>query len=192
MAAIADDVRLTDNVVTLRAPSVADVDWITETLSNAPDVSRWTRVPSPYEREHALQFLDMSAAGRAAGTDASFLVCDAVSGTPLGAVGIHRLGVAVEPWSSFLPAEIGYWLAPSARGRGVVTRSVDLVSTWALQDLGHPWVMIQVLDGNDVSRRVADRAGFEFVGSFTPLPDDGDPCARGIPLHRYVRHAPAR
>jgi RimJ/RimL family protein N-acetyltransferase len=189
MDAIPDALELTDGVVTLRPPTLADVDWVYETLRDADDISRWTRVPHPYEREHALQWIDQSAGGRAAGTDASFLLRDANEGTLLGAVGVHRIGAALEPWSSFLPSELGYWLARVARGRGAATRGVRLVTDWALATRGCPWVTLQLLDGNDASRGVAERAGFTYVGSFQPVPDDADPCARGIPLHRYVTRA---
>ena len=56
--------------------------------------------------------------------------------------------------------EIMYWLAPSARGRGIATRSVVLLSNWAVQAGRCDRITLKTLRENFPSQRVAERAGF--------------------------------
>ena len=57
-------------------------------------------------------------------------------------------------------AEIGYWLAPEARGRGAATRALRLLSAWTLREwpIGRLHLMADV--DNTASQAVAERAGF--------------------------------
>jgi RimJ/RimL family protein N-acetyltransferase len=60
-------------------------------------------------------------------------------------------------------AEIGYWLRADARGRGVTTAAVRLIVAWALA-AGAARVQLRAAVGNDASRRVAEKAGFQLDG----------------------------
>jgi len=60
--------------------------------------------------------------------------------------------------------EIGYWLAPWARGRGAATRAVALLAPWALRELGLARVALHTTPDNEPSQRVAERAGFTREG----------------------------
>lgn len=71
-------------------------------------------------------------------------------------------------------AEIGYGLAPSARGRGLGTEAVGVLSAWVEQQPGVRRVTADALVGNEASRRVLERLGF--------APDSETP-----PYVRYVR-----
>jgi RimJ/RimL family protein N-acetyltransferase len=148
--------RLDDGVVALRPPSAADVDAITEACQD-PKIPRWTRVPSPYTRAHAVDFVDRSVRTWDQGSDAPFVIVDAESGALLGAIGVHRFGGEDDG------PEVGYWLERSARGRGVATRALRLVSAWACRDLGVR-LLLQADVRNAASRRVAEKAGFRYVG----------------------------
>jgi RimJ/RimL family protein N-acetyltransferase len=59
--------------------------------------------------------------------------------------------------------EIGYGLAPSARGRGLGTAAVRLLLDWVTA-AGARSVRAEVLPGNEVSLRLLARLGFEDVG----------------------------
>jgi RimJ/RimL family protein N-acetyltransferase len=61
-------------------------------------------------------------------------------------------------------AEIGYWLLPEARGRGLAKRSVRLVTTWAFDVVGLAELRAEVFDGNDASWQVLMANGFRQVG----------------------------
>jgi RimJ/RimL family protein N-acetyltransferase len=56
--------------------------------------------------------------------------------------------------------EIGYGLAPSARGRGLGTEAVGVLVAWAEQQPGVRRVAARVQVGNEPSRRLLRRLGF--------------------------------
>src|SRR5262249_16717591 len=59
---------------------------------------------------------------------------------------------------------VGYWLLPQARGRGLATRSVRLLSEWALRDLGLARLQILTEPANGASQRVAEGCGYQREG----------------------------
>jgi RimJ/RimL family protein N-acetyltransferase len=61
-------------------------------------------------------------------------------------------------------AAIGYWLAPRARGRGVATHAVRLISCWAFRDLHVARLDLTCGPDNRASQRVAERCGFTREG----------------------------
>jgi len=149
---------LSDGVVCLRPFGMADEDWVFETCSTDREISRWTRVPWPYTREHAREFLGRTPELWQAGTDATFAIIDAADGRRLGSVGIHR--IAGTSAGDELADEVGYWLAEDARGHGAATRAVRLISAWAFTCVGRPRLHLQTLPANVRSQRVAARAGY--------------------------------
>ncbi|WP_168207625.1 GNAT family N-acetyltransferase [Microlunatus elymi] len=60
--------------------------------------------------------------------------------------------------------EVGYWTAGWARGRGLTSATVDLLSRWALTEQGFRRVELRAAVGNVGSQRVAERAGFAREG----------------------------
>ena len=61
-------------------------------------------------------------------------------------------------------AAIGYWLAPHARGRGVATHAVRLISRWAFEELQLARLELTCGPDNVASQRVAERCGFTREG----------------------------
>jgi RimJ/RimL family protein N-acetyltransferase len=55
---------------------------------------------------------------------------------------------------------IGYWVAEPARGRGVCTRALRLLATWALESLELQRVELITDPENAASQRVAEKVGF--------------------------------
>ena len=135
-----------------------DADAVYEACQD-PDIQRWTGIPSPYERAHADMFVnDKAPSMLAAGTAAPLGVFDLASGRLLGGHGlasknpIRRSG------------EVGYWIAPEARGRGVALAATRAVATWAFLFFDLDRVTWSAEIGNHASRLVALRAGFRIEG----------------------------
>jgi ribosomal-protein-alanine N-acetyltransferase len=55
---------------------------------------------------------------------------------------------------------VGYWLLPMARGRGLATRAVRLISGWAVREMGLTNLRLTTEPENERSRGVAERSGF--------------------------------
>jgi RimJ/RimL family protein N-acetyltransferase len=70
----------------------------------------------------------------------------------------------VDDWSSTDVAQFGYWLAAGARGRGLATRAVKLMTGW-LFTLGAARVFVTIVSENEASAAVARRAGFTYEGT---------------------------
>src|SRR3954453_21081241 len=123
-------------------------------------IQRWTTVPSPYLREHAEQFAcDYAPKAWAAGDAAVFGVTDIGTGELLASVGLH-----FDRGRDAGIAEIGYWEAAGARGRGVTTEAVAAVCAWGFATCGVQRLGGDAEVGNAASRRVAEKVGFTIEG----------------------------
>jgi RimJ/RimL family protein N-acetyltransferase len=148
------DPPLSDGVIALRPWTAADVPALVEACQD-PEIPRWTLVPSPYTEDSARAWLQRVADGLAAGVRATLAIVDAGDGAvPLGAVGLQAID-----WEQ-RAADVGYWLAAPARGRGLATRAVELIAGWAFGGLGLERLELRANEENDASRAVAARAGF--------------------------------
>src|SRR2546421_4271407 len=124
-----------------------------------PDIQRWGRAPSPYPRVAAERFVgEFTPTVWAAGTAAPLGVFDLASGLLLGANGLDSIN-----WFRN-SAELGYWTAPWARGKGVALIATRAVATWAFTQLRLNRLTWSAELGNQASRLVALRAGFQLAG----------------------------
>ncbi|HXL42845.1 MAG TPA: GNAT family N-acetyltransferase [Gaiellaceae bacterium] len=149
--------ELADDALVLRPWRLADVPRVAE-ICQDPEISRWTRVPSPYSDEHARTWIEQTERDWDDGRHAAFAVTGREAGEVLGAVGL-RLH---EDYA--LQGSIGYWVAREARRRGVATSALRLVAQWALRELGLPRVQLVTDPENEPSQRVAEGAGFQREG----------------------------
>jgi RimJ/RimL family protein N-acetyltransferase len=150
-----DPVELSDGVVRLRPWRPDDADAVYRACQD-PLIARWTRVPSPYTRAHAAEFVAASPGAWAAGRPA-FAVVEAATGQVVGA---HGFVSGIEEGV----AEIGYWTAPWGRGRGLTTAATRLLARWAFQRAGVARLDWYAEAGNVASLRVAESSGFRFEG----------------------------
>jgi RimJ/RimL family protein N-acetyltransferase len=61
--------------------------------------------------------------------------------------------------------EVGFMLAPQARGRGLATAAVELAVEWLFADGGFDRVEMTTLPSNREVFRLAERLGFEHEGT---------------------------
>src|SRR5262249_5682744 len=129
-----------------------------EALGQDPLVARYTRVPEPWPEGFERRWLDLYEQGRREGTRDGYAVLDAERGAFLGIAGV------VDLHRDANQGEIGYALAPEARGRGIATRALELVTRYALDQLGLERVELQIGTDNDASMRVAEKCGYTREG----------------------------
>ena len=77
--------------------------------------------------------------------------------------------------------ELGYWLAESLTGRGLMTQAVRLSLDFAFNELGIHRVRCAAATGNNPSLQVIKRLGFHFEGVAR-----GAECVRGLWLDHAV------
>lgn len=114
-----------------------------------------------------------------------FQVSERDTGRLVGKVGLHHID-----W--MLPRfEIGYWLRPSATGKGYAVEAVNGLVAYAEAHLKPVRIEIRMATENTASRRVAERAGFTFEGvmrngTWAPPLDDDAPRVRDACLFAKV------
>ncbi|MGW2253078.1 GNAT family N-acetyltransferase [Kitasatospora sp. NPDC001660] len=138
---------------------------------------RFTRIPVD-DADEAARWLDAQYRGWSEGSRYSFAVLDADElvanvvlkrGTPGGEA-----------------AEVGYWTAAAARGRGVAPRAVEALTAWAFAafaDEGLARIDLLHQVDNVASCRVAEKSGYAFQEVLTARPPE-------FPLdgHRHSRN----
>jgi len=149
---------LSDDVVTLRSWTNDDVGDIAAACNDA-EIVRWLDdVPAPYTRADAKAYVTATRRGWREGSLWAFAITDAANGAVLGSCGVSWQD---EPHGV---AEIGYWVRPEGRRRGVATRAVRLVSRWVFAECGVRRLQLRADALNTPSQRVAERAGFTREG----------------------------
>ena len=144
---------LTDGETSLRPWRDADVPALVQACQD-PEIVRWTRVPAAYGEADARFYLRQRDDAMLAGLTAPFAIVSTRTEDLLGSISLMRFA-----WRH-ARAEVGYWLAASARGQGHATRAVRMICAWGFGTLGLERIDLLAATGNPASQRVAERAGF--------------------------------
>jgi RimJ/RimL family protein N-acetyltransferase len=143
-------------VIRLRRYTEADVDDVSAACADPLTQRFLTELPSPYTRDDARWWIQTGAPAQWAAGGAVHAVADPGTDRVLGAVGLHRYGYGYV-------GQVGYWVAPWARGRGVATAATRTLARWAF-DHGIQRLELQTHIENLASQRVALAAGFQREG----------------------------
>lgn len=144
-----------DGTIRLEPLEEAHLDGLAE-LGRDPEVQRYTYVPSPWVEGFERTWLGRY--DQADGSRAGFAVVDEAEGSFLGMAALVTLDLDGRQ------AEAGYIVSPQARGRGVASRALTLLTDWALGELGLERVELRITDGNEASMRVAEKCGYVREG----------------------------
>jgi RimJ/RimL family protein N-acetyltransferase len=158
MAIRPPDPHLTDGVVSLRPwGEPGDVAAITAACNDRAIAEFLDQIPSPYTEEDARAYIEICRIGWRQGNPTNFAIVEA--GPPVGAIGVR--------WLDGLDAgtaEVGYWMGPDSRGRGLCSRALRLVSRWVLEEARAPRLQLRADEQNLASNKVAQNAGFTREG----------------------------
>jgi ribosomal-protein-alanine N-acetyltransferase len=147
--------RLVDGDVAVRAWRDADVPAVAAFGLDADNVRFGAAPPGSREIE-AVDYLRAMERMRVDGRGLSFAVVDATSDAVLGGCELRTPAPGV--------GEVGYLLAPAARGRGVMTRAMRLVVGWAFAELDLARVQAFASPDNAASLALLGRLGFTREG----------------------------
>ncbi|MFD0021942.1 GNAT family N-acetyltransferase [Streptomyces sp. NPDC058382] len=145
--------------LTLRAFTSEDIE---DTRSACSDelTQRWLPLPHPYTSEDARSWCTRVApALRESGDGVHFAISARSGGRLLGTVGLKKTDWRV------LVSEVGYWVAPWARGRGVASEATSALARWLLDEQGFERMELRAAVGNTASQRVAVKAGMHYEGT---------------------------
>lgn len=149
---------LTDGVITLRLWTPDDVADVHAAVLDR-EIPRFTAIPANHTLEGVERWVNSRGEAMASGEDASFAVVDARTGELLGSAGVER------SFDDPAIGETGYWVVASARGRGVATRAVRLITDWAFDAMSLERLQITTHEENAASRAVAEKCGFRCEGT---------------------------
>jgi len=143
------DPPLADAVVSLRPLVATDIATVEAALEDS-EICRWFDNRGVSARDVVAR----AVARWEAAEGAEFAVLHA--GECVGSVWL-TLGVDGR-------ATVGYWLLQGARGKGLATHALVLVSRWGFDELGLKRIGLLADPRNVASTRVAARAGFQREG----------------------------
>ena len=151
-----EPVTLRTERLELSIPVESDADAITAAAQD-PEVPRWTVLPSPYRRADADTFLTMTAQRWDAGTDLVWAIRR--DDAWVGMIGLHGVSIGGQ-------AEIGYWMASTARRQGYLTEAARAVIDFAFapEPLDLQRIEWRAVVGNVPSSRSARALGFRYEG----------------------------
>ncbi|WLW58765.1 GNAT family N-acetyltransferase [Streptomyces sp. YU58] len=140
---------------------------------------RWTS-PGPQDEPAAVRWVRGQRQGWETGQRYAFAVVEEDGRTPGGTLAGHAV---LKPRAG--AAEVGYWTAAHARGRGVAPRALQALTDWAFtaftaDDIPRIDLLHRV--DNTASCRVADKCGYPFAELMPAAPP-----AFPRQGHRHVR-----
>jgi RimJ/RimL family protein N-acetyltransferase len=141
--------------ITLRPFTAGDIPWV-YAVSLDPAVQKYVQIPLPYRVADAEYFVRRMAIEAWERRERAEFVIVADGGDRLGRVSLGLDGNGA--------AQVGYWMDPAARGRGVATRGLRELCRWGFGELGLGLIEWRAEVGTWASRRVAEKAGFTVEG----------------------------
>jgi RimJ/RimL family protein N-acetyltransferase len=149
--------ELTDGRVRLRRLRAADKAAVVKACNDGLVERFCYRVPFPYDESDFMEFLAYNEHFWARELIANWTVVDPEDDEPLAMISLEVIAVRQA-------GEVGYWCAPWARGRGVMSAALRLVRDWAFDELELERLELTTDVDNIGSQRVAAAAGFHREG----------------------------
>jgi RimJ/RimL family protein N-acetyltransferase len=143
--------------VRLRGLRPDDVDDVVTGYGDAQAKRFMPLVPDPFTRRHGEWYVQDGAPAAFAEGGSAYAIADSATDRLLGGIGINQ----VQPARA--QGEIGYWVGPWARGRGVATAAVRALTQHAFRT-GTARLELLTHWENAPSQRVALAAGYRREG----------------------------
>jgi RimJ/RimL family protein N-acetyltransferase len=137
----------------LRPPRDVDLDGIVAAIGDFAVSRMLARVPYPYTRTSAEDFLAKATRNAQAGT--SFFMIIEHDGRLAGGIGVGAMPYV---------CEFGYWLARPYWGMGLATEAAGAALAYVFDVLGVRLVRSGVFADNRASMRVQQKLGFRKIG----------------------------
>lgn len=147
------DVSLSTERLVLDRFEEADIPELVA-MMNDESTTAWTTVPAPYRTADAREWITRRApAERLEGRGLVLAVHENLTQRLVG--GVHLMHT---DWR-VLSCEVGYVIAPWARGEGYAGEAVDALVRWLFEDQKFERLELRTAAGNTASQRVAQKLG---------------------------------
>lgn len=161
---------LSNGSVTVRSAAERDIPEVLLAYQDDPDLHRRMAEERPPSGAELGRRAERAEAERMAGRGMTMTIVDPGADTCRGQVYVHQVD-----WDN-LVGELGIWVSPQRRGRGMARGALALAGEWLLLEGGLERVHVLTEPDNEPMLRAARAAGFSFEGV----------------LRGYVRERPGR
>lgn len=147
------DVSIHTERLVLRPYEEADIPELAEMMSDEL-ITAWTSVPEPYGTAEARDWITRRApAERAEGRGIVFAVSEHLTHRLVGSVALMKTDWRIRA------SEVGYAIAPWARGEGYAGETVQALARWLFDDQKFERLELRTAAGNAASQQVALKLG---------------------------------
>ena len=136
-----DGPLLFEQIETSRDSLMAYLPWVATTLTADDEINFLTATLKSFGEQRALHLVIHQA------------------DTPVGIISLNTIDHTLHH-----KADIGYWLTSSARGKGIMHKSVEAMADIAFHDYDLNKLTLNAAVTNDASNHVAEKAGFHLDG----------------------------
>lgn len=150
--------RLDDDVVMLRPMMLDDAPAYAGAFHEDPSLGRLLGVETDPDEASVRERIERHSARGADTTFIQLAIADPVTDAFWGSVIVHSLS------DHHRRAEVGFWVVPGERRRGVATHAVALVISWLFEVLALERVEMTTIPENHVVPGLAARLGFTQEG----------------------------
>lgn len=148
---------LVDGPAVLRSVRMADAPELAR-ICRDESIVYWAGWPSPFTDEDAREWIRRRNALRTIGETVDLVIVDGDSDRLAGWLALHSIDRANRR------ASIGLFLAPEARGKGLMTRSLKLFTTWVFETMPIDRLELLTLTTNEPTLALAERCGYVREG----------------------------
>jgi RimJ/RimL family protein N-acetyltransferase len=148
---------LTTDRLVLRGFTLADAAEVHLHVSDRDVAATTLRIPHPYPEGEAARWIETHAITLASGLGVPLAVTERDGGAIVGAIGLEIV-------REHGHAELGYWIARAAWGRGYATEAGRAVVDHAFGVLGLARLQAHHMQENAASGRVLEKIGFTREG----------------------------
>lgn len=169
---------LISGTMTMRPMRPSDAEDIYRAVQD-PEIPMFTTVPSDYPIELAIDFASRRAAASFVNkSELVFVIEDSLLGSKVNSDSASGSAIDSYPYTNGFAgvmslhtidipnhrAEIGYWLAKEARGKGICKKAAELITDYGLMTIGFKRIDGIVDVRNEPSKAALLKAGYEFEG----------------------------
>lgn len=147
-------------LITLRPVRDSDIEKIYQACQD-PLIPRFTTVPSPYTITHAQYFVQEQEPARfASKSELLFVITEGYEGEEVfcGLISFHSVSLGNHV------AELGYWIAKGARGKGIGSTAAKMITDYGFQTMGFKRIEALVNIDNEASKVLLRSVGYELEG----------------------------
>jgi RimJ/RimL family protein N-acetyltransferase len=152
------DEPLSDGEVAVRLAAERDIPEVLIAYQDDPQLHLRMGEERPPSGAQLGRLSERAEADRAAGRGVTLTIVTRDSDVCVGQVNVHHVD------SAHARLELGIWIAPESRGRGVGASALRLVAQWLIERSDFERVQVLTETDNERMLRAAAAAGFTYEG----------------------------